>query len=257
VDIAFAKLIRLQYVDTEIARLLTLIEALPARLQSIDQQIQTANATLAQAKDKLVANQKTRRDLEGEVKGIRESIAKYKRQLNDVKSNKEYDAINKEISETQARIDGLEETILNAMIAADDVEKEIKAAQALQAEAETRLKREKEALAVEKSGVEEQKSTLEAERAAVVAEVPPDQLKLYDRIHKKMSGTALSRVTDDFCSICMMRVRPQLLDEMMAMKKIITCEACGRILYWDGPQGEDVSAAADDPNRKDDSSPDD
>ena len=112
-DIAFEKLIRLQYIDSEIARLQSFLEAVPARLEAIDQEIQSTTAAVAQAKDKLAANQKKRRDLESEVKVIREGIAKYKRQLNDVKSNKEYDAINREITETQSRIDGLEESILN------------------------------------------------------------------------------------------------------------------------------------------------
>ena len=74
-----------------------------------------------------------------------------------------------------------------------------------------------------------------------------------------MGGTAMSRISDDFCSLCMMRVRPQLLDEIIAAKAIITCEACGRILYWEPTRDErDPSApTADDPNRKDDSGPDD
>ena len=256
-DIAFEKLIRLQYVDTEIARLQTLVDAVPARLEAIDQQIQATNAAVAQAKEKLVANQKKRRELEGEVKVIREGMAKYKRQLNDVKSNKEYDAINKEIVETQARIDGLEETILNEMIAADDIEKEIKAVQKRQVDEEGHLQKDKDTVAAEKADLEKQKTSAETERSALLPTIPADQFKLYERIHKKRGGTAMSLVTGDFCSICMMRVRPQLLDELIAGKSLITCETCGRILYGE-PSGDEAAAGAaplDDPNRKDDSGP--
>jgi hypothetical protein len=257
VDIAFEKLIRLQYVDSEIARLQSLVDAVPARFEAIDQQIQSTTAAVVQAKEKLAANQKKRRDLEGEVKVIREAIAKYKRQLNDVKSNKEYDAINKEITETQSRIDGIEEAILNEMIAADDIEKEIKTAQKRQLDEQGHLTRDKEAVAAEKAALERQKTAVESERAALQPVIPADQLRLYERIHRKMGGTAMSRISDDFCSICMMRVRPQLLDEIIAGKAIVTCEACGRILYWEPPRDEDGSAPApgDDPNRKDDSGP--
>lgn len=256
-DIAFEKLIRLQYVDSEITRLQSLVDAVPARFEAIDRQIQSAAAAVVQAKDRLAANQKKRRDLEGEVKIIREGIAKYKRQLNDVKSNKEYDAINKEITETQSRIDGVEEAILNEMIAADDIEREIKAAQKRQLDEEGHLKKDKEAVAAEQADLEKLKAAVEAERAALVPMIPADQLRLYERIHKKMGGTAMSRISDDFCSICMMRVRPQLLDEIIARKAIITCEACGRILFWELPKDEDEPAPApvDDPNRKDDSGP--
>ncbi len=256
-DIAFEKLIRLQYIDSEIARFQLLVDAVPARLEAIDQQIQSTTSAVHQAKEKLAANQKKRRDLEGEVKVIREGIAKYRRQLNDVKSNKEYDAINKEISETQSRIDGLEESILNEMIAADDIEKEIKAVQKRQLDEEGHLKKDKEAVTADKADLEKLKSAVESERAALQPTIPAEQLRLYERIHKKMGGTAMSRISDDFCSICMMRVRPQLLDEIIARKAIITCEACGRILFWESPGDEDGPAAApvDDPNRKDDSGP--
>ena len=258
-DIAFEKLIRLQYIDSEIARLQSFLEAVPARLEAIDQEIQSTTAAVAQAKDKLAANQKKRRDLESEVKVIREGIAKYKRQLNDVKSNKEYDAINREITETQSRIDGLEESILNEMTAADDIEKEIKAAQKRQADEEGHLKRDKETVAAEKADLEKKKAAVESERAALQPSIPADQFRLYERIHKKMGGTAMSRISDDFCSLCMMRVRPQLLDEIIAAKALITCEACGRILYWEPPrdEGDPSAPPADDPNRKDDSGPDD
>jgi predicted nucleic acid-binding Zn-ribbon protein len=258
VDIAFDKLIRLQYLDSEIARLQTLLEAVPARLEAIDQEIQSGSAAVARAKDKLAANQKKRRDLEGEVKGIRENIAKYKRQQNDVKSNKEYDALNREIAETQAKIDGLEEAILNEMIAADDIEKEIKAAQKHQTDEEGHLKRDKETVAAEKADLDKQKAGIEAERKSLQPAVPADQLRAYERIHKKMGGTAMSRVNDDFCSLCMMRVRPQLLDEIIAGKALITCEACGRILYWEAPRDEGSPAAGPvDRNFKDDSGPSD
>jgi predicted nucleic acid-binding Zn-ribbon protein len=73
-----------------------------------------------------------------------------------------------------------------------------------------------------------------------------------------MGGTAMSRVNDDFCSLCMMRVRPQLLDEIIAGKALITCEACGRILYWEAPRDEGSPAAGPvDRNFKDDSGPSD
>ncbi|MCX6560572.1 MAG: hypothetical protein NTZ26_08655 [Candidatus Aminicenantes bacterium] len=256
-DIAFDRLIQLQNVDSEIARLVALLDAVPARLDAIDKQIHATADVVVQAKDKLAANQKKRRDLEGEIKTLRETVAKYKRQQNDVKSNKEYEAIKKEIAENQDKIDSIEETILNEMIAADDVEKEIKAAQAAQASQEVTLKSEKIAVADEQADLMGRKAAAEAERAAVLPGIPAEQVKLYNRIHIKKGGTALSKVTDDFCSLCQMRVRPQLLDELIGRKAIIMCEACGRILYWTKDYGDESlppsesNAPADDPGRRD------
>ena len=57
-------------------------------------------------------------------------------------------------------------------------------------------------------------------------------MNLYKTIFKKKNGISLSPVTGDFCSMCHMRVRPQVLNELKERNKIILCENCGRILYW-------------------------
>ncbi len=235
-ELAFEKLIRLQNVDIEINAVVALLDAIPARLETLDIDAQAASEIVTKAKEKLAANQKKRRDLEGEVKAVKEQTSKFKRQLNDVKTNKEYTALLKEIEEAQHKTERIEEEILNEMIGADDIEKEIKAANAKKASDEARIQTEKQAVLAEKTAFEARRATLEGERAAILPEIPPEQLKLYERIARRMKGVALSSIKDDdFCSLCQMRVRPQMLNELMEMNKVILCEACGRILYLPAP----------------------
>jgi hypothetical protein len=236
VEIAFDRLIRLQNVDGEINTVSSLLEAIPSRLESFESDAKAAAEGVARAKANLAANQKKRRDLEGEVKAVKEQASKFKRQLNDVKTNKEYTALLKEIEEAQHKTERIEEDILNEMIVADDIEKEIKAANAKKAADEARIQAEKQAVLAEKAKYEERRAALEKEREAILPEIPPEQLRLYDRIAKRMKGIALSPIKDDdFCSLCQMRVRPQMLNELMEMKQVILCEACGRILYLPHP----------------------
>jgi len=151
--------------------------------------------------------------------------------------------------------DKIEEDILNEMIGADDVEKEIKAANVKKAEEEKRLQKEKEAILQKGKEIEAQKAILAKERQDLLPQISADQLKIYLRIVSKLNGIALSAVTDDFCSLCQMRVRPQLLNELIEMKKIIMCEACGRILYWHKPKDENIpEEKLDNPDKADDSS---
>jgi predicted nucleic acid-binding Zn-ribbon protein len=255
VEIAFGKLIRLQHVDTEISTTSFFLEAIPAKLGEIENQIKVAAEIVAHAKEKLSANQKKRRDLEGQVKDLKVLAGKFKRQLNDVKTNKEYSALLKEIEETNKKADTIEEEIINELIAADDIEKEIKSANAKKAEEESRLLKEKDVIFQSQKELEGKKEKLTRERQEILPQIPPDQLKLYLRINKKMNGVALSPVTDDFCSLCQMRIRPQILNELMEMNKIITCEACGRILYWQKPKDEEGGdeEKADNPDKVDES----
>ena len=229
-DIAFDKLIRLQNVDTELNATLALLDAVPVRLEAIDHQIKATAEIVALARTSSPAIEKKRRDLEGEVKDIKAYAAKFKRQLNDVKTNKEYAALQKEINDTELKADKIEEEIINAMIAADDIEREIKSANGRQSEEKGRIEKDREAILREQKDLEARKAALLREREEIVPEIPPDQIKLYERIGKRSKGVALSPVTDDFCSICQMRVRPQMLNELMGRNALITCEACGRIL---------------------------
>jgi predicted nucleic acid-binding Zn-ribbon protein len=256
VEIAFDKLIRLQHVDSEINTISFLLEAIPAKIEAIDNEIKATAEIIARAKEKLTGNQKKRRDMESEVKDVKGQAAKFKRQLNDVKTNKEYTALLKEIEETEHKADAIEEAIIHEMIGADDIEKEIKSANVRKAEEEGRLQKDKQSIFEEQKELEAKKEVLVKERQGILPLIPPDQIRLYNRIRAKLNGVALSPVTDDFCSLCQMRIRPQLVNEIIEMRKIITCEACGRILYWPKPPVEDIpEEKADDPDKADDSAP--
>jgi predicted nucleic acid-binding Zn-ribbon protein len=232
VDIDFDLIIELQQLDTEIRNAALVIEGIPRLLQDVDKKIQATTKLVADAKDKMAQNQKKRRDLENEVKDMKVQIGKYKRQLNEVKTNKEYTALLHEIEETQHKVDTLEEGIIAEMLAADDVEEEIKAALHKQGLEEDILKKEKLVLEEKLKETEARSATLNKGREALLPRIPREQMKLYEAISQKKGGTALSPVTGDFCAMCHMRVRPQMLNEIRDKLKVILCENCGRILYW-------------------------
>jgi hypothetical protein len=232
VEIDFDLIIELQRLDTEIHNASLVLEGIPRLVQDVDKRIQATTKLVADAKDKMSQNQKKRRDLETEVKDLKVQIGKYKRQLNEVKTNKEYTALLHEIEESQRRIDTFEEAIIAEMLAADDVEEEIKAALHRQGQEEEVLKKEKIILDEKLKETEARFAALDKEREALLPRIPREQIRLYEAIYQKKGGTALSPVTGDFCAMCHMRVRPQMLNEIRDRVKVILCEACGRILYW-------------------------
>jgi hypothetical protein len=75
-------------------------------------------------------------------------------------------------------------------------------------------------------------AALNKDREALLPRIPREQLMLYEALRQKKGGAALSPVTGDFCAMCHMRVRPQMLNEIRDKMKVILCENCGRILYW-------------------------
>jgi predicted nucleic acid-binding Zn-ribbon protein len=231
VDIEFDKLISLQEIDNEIKALHHFLDLTPHKLAEIEQKISSAQQIVQKTKEKLIQNQKKRRELEGEVAVIKNKIATYKRQLNEVKTNKEYTALLKEIEEAQKKVDDMEEQIIVALLEADEIEKEIQQAQENFMKEEARYLKEKEAILQRQQECQNKLKELEKRKEELVAVIAQDQLALYNRIAEKKSGIAISFVTDDFCSMCHVRIRPQVLNELYDMKKIYLCENCGRILY--------------------------
>ncbi len=228
----FENLIKLQKLDIEIRNTSVLLDDIPSRIKVIDKESEESLQIVQNVKDKFSKNQKKRRDLESELQITKEKLVKYKRQLNEVRTNKEYSSLLKEIEETNAKIDTLEEDIIGEMLAADELEKDIKTAGKKAEEIQVELSKKKEAIYKDKEEAEKSLKTFEAEREKLLPKIPSDQMKLYKQISSKKNGIVLSPVTDEFCTMCHMRVRPQMVNELIAGTQIITCENCGRILYY-------------------------
>ncbi len=231
-DIEFERLIQLQKLDAEIKNTSLFLENIPRQIEDINRKKEESSQTIAQAKEKMSQNQKKRRDMEAEVKDMKAKISKYNLQLNDVKTNIEYKSLLKEIEEAQKNISEMEDEIINEMLIADEIEEEIKEAKQKYSEVEKEFSKEKEILEKSQRESEAKKKELTQEKEKLMTKIPDDQIHLYLKIFKSKNGIALSEITGEFCSLCHMRVRPQVLNELKGNEKIILCENCGRILYF-------------------------
>ena len=231
-SIDFKSLIKLQNTDELIIEISELIEKNPTKINIIDSEIEASIESVASFKQDLTDNQKKRRDLEANLQDINTQIEKYKRQLNNVNTNIEYRSLLKEIDTAENKIGVLEEKILEEMLIADEIGSKIKEAEKTAKETERKLTIEKDSLIQENKKREAERLLLYKEKENISPLIPSNLLNLYNDLFEKNIGIALSPVTDDFCSICQIRIRPQVLNELIAEEKIILCENCGRILYW-------------------------
>ena len=230
-DIDYDFLIKLQELDAKIQKTSLFLENIPSQIGEIDKKVEHSIQVVSLAKEKLDQNQKKRRDLEAEAQDLKLQIAKYKRQLNEVKTNREYSSLLHEIEEAQKKMDNIEEEIIGEMLAADDIEKEIKQASRDADEEKKKLTKEKKELQKKSGQMEDQQKNLLHEKNELLPKIPASQQNLYSKIYNKKNGIALSPVRGEFCSLCHMRVRPQMLNEIIAKSGLIVCENCGRILY--------------------------
>lgn len=226
-------MIELQRVDLLIAGLRAELDAFPKRVRDADAKLNGARAAVTVAKDGLAKIQKDRKKLDLDVQQWRDRAQKYRDQSSAVKTNEAYKALQHEIANAEAEVAKAEDAELEVMMAAEEVEKRIR-------HAEANLREDEQAVAKEKREIEalqgEKKKKLEgllAEREKALAPIPADLLELYERIAKRHHGSALAEARDGQCRGCGMRVLPHTLQELRRdpNEEIYRCESCGMILY--------------------------
>jgi len=228
--------IDLQVIDLRIAELNSQVGQAPSKLQALDAQLKRSSQVLDERKQRLTANQKERRDLEGDIQPIRAKISKHKDQLYEVKTNEQYRAMLKEIEGEEGNIRKIEDRVLEKMVEAEELQKQIEHAAA-------DLENERKRLGAEKAVIESGRDAalgeldrLNAQRNDLANKLSETVRNLYQRIAGVRRGVAVAEVRDGCCSACNVRLRPQAYNEVRTNEEVLTCENCGRILYYIEPQ---------------------
>ncbi|MGE0593720.1 MAG: zinc ribbon domain-containing protein [Vicinamibacterales bacterium] len=241
-------LIELQRIDTIIGEARRAVAAHPARLDAMDQRLSAATQAVQAAKDRLQACQDARRGLEKEAAVFQGRLSKYREQLPSVKTNREYQAMQKEIEVAEQELGSVEEKVLESMVEADGLAADVKAAESALAAERQDLEREKAALQEEFSRTT---ATLEAAlraRADLIPGMSATAVALFEQVARVRKGIAVSEATrDGLCTECHVRLRPQVFQQVRQNDGIVQCDSCRRILYYvpppPAPQA-DASAAS-------------
>jgi predicted nucleic acid-binding Zn-ribbon protein len=230
------RLITLQQLDSTIEEARRKIAAHPQRLADADARLNDATDRVAAAKDRLKNNTDIRRALEKDVALYQGRISKFKDQQAAVKTNKEYQALGHEMETAAHDLSGVEEKVLEQMLEADTITADIKQAEGVLAKEQKDVDAEKAALARELSVVEAQLAEATKARAALLADTDPRLVALFAQVAQKRKGVAICTATrDGLCSVCHVRLRPQIFQQVRANDSIIQCDSCQRILYYVPP----------------------
>jgi uncharacterized protein len=223
----------LQRVDSNLDELHELKGDLPHLVEVLEKKVQEKE-TLKKGLEKTVKGAMVRRDeIDVEVVTTKEKIEKYKEQQFQIKTNKQYDALTREIDSSQERIIALEkemETIEQKVsMAKTDLEATTPQLEELKKELEDR---QAELDLVNKEH-EDEELKLKHERQKLVVRIEKADLKMYERIRGALGGKAVVPVRRNACGGCFKRVPPQVSVELRKDERIMTCEHCGRLLVSD------------------------
>lgn len=229
------KLIALQKLDSAMHDAERSLASEPEKLQALDAKIEAAKQAVAAAKALLADNQTARRAIEKDVAMHQGRLSKFREQAMAVKTNQEYHAIQHEISFAQTEIKKLEDGELELMMTADDLTASLKNAEADLAAAQKAGDAEKKAITEENVRLRALLDTLRAERAAVVGSVTPSSLAVFELVSKRRNGLAMAEARDGICTICHVRMRPQVFNTVRRNDQITQCDSCQRILFFVPP----------------------
>ncbi len=226
----FARLWKLQQLDSELKTITGKLEQLPARIESLKKQVVEAHQELELTKQSVVELRKQYKLAEVELKAAEDKISSYSVQLYSAKTNEQYKAFLREI-ETQKKLkNAIEDRMIALMEETEALEQKARASERQVAELEAEHREKIQLLEAEQAELTAAMEERLAQRTETAQSLPEDLLKRYERVKASKGGIAVAPIRKERCSGCLNPIPPQRIVEIDREDRVYICDACGRIL---------------------------
>ena len=224
-------LVELQALDTQILKHEKDLTDMPENLNRLDELFKSKMTNLKALEDGVRSLQVKRKDRENELATKEESIKKLQTQLYQLKTNKEYTTMQREIARIKADNSLIEEDILKLFDQTDQENAKISKEKEYLKGEEVKLNEEKLKVGEETKRIGAELEVFKAQRGAIAGKVDKIALAKYDRILRSKDGLAVVPVTAGSCQGCFRLMPSQVIHEIRMKKDLVICESCARILY--------------------------
>ena len=224
-------LYKLQQTDTKIDKIYLLRGELPLEVQDLEDEIEGLKTRIANLEKDIQDGEAFMAQKKIDIESSKDLIAKYETQRNNVKNNREYDSLSKEIEFQSLEIELAEKKI-------NDTQKQLVDKKAALADATAVLEGRSEDLDNKKKELEtiidetqKEEEMLLSQSAELQEQIEPRMLNAYKKVRSNLRNKlAVVTVKRDACGGCFNKIPPQRQLDIALSKKIIVCEYCGRIL---------------------------
>jgi uncharacterized protein len=225
-------LVELQECDSKLVMFDSKKNTLPQKLEKLDERFRTFKEETEQNKRKYDELKARHSESESKIKKINDSMVKTKERLLEVKNNKEYQAMLKEIETAEATRGDVETEIIKILDEMDKLSVFVKKDQATLDEYQKQYEEEKKLMEVELNSIDADCVNWEQKRNDLVKKVPADLLARYERIRSRNNGVGVIPVWKAVCKGCHMNIPPQLYNELQKSAELLDCPNCHRIMYF-------------------------
>jgi uncharacterized protein len=231
-DEQLSLLIQLQEIDGKIRSLTEQKKRLPEFLADLERKREANKTNVERVKEELQTAQKNKRDRDQDLEAGNQKVEKLKARTSEIKNNKEYQALLREIELGEKENKAIEDDILGLMEKIDATAVRITRAEQHSREEETALQSEQMQREADFAKIGEELKGLARAWQEVVSSVKPDILVQYQKLLTTKAGIAITEARGESCSGCYMSIPPQIFVNVKKNESIITCPNCHRMLYY-------------------------
>jgi len=232
-----ALLIELQKMESAAGRITARKKALPVQMEALETESSAHSAVVETEREQLESLRKRRREKDSQLQAGQETLKKTRERLLDVKTNKEYQSILKEIETLEAKNSRMEDEIISLLDQLDALETAVKTKEAELNASRSRYEEEKTKMAEELNSIAEELTVCVRKSDALKKKIPDHLFRKYEQIKGAGRGLAVVSVWKEVCDGCHMSIPPQLYNELQKSTLLITCPNCNRIIYWENRNG--------------------
>lgn len=221
---------QLQEIDSQIDVLKKTQDGLHGEMNSIEQGLDVAREEVAGLAARVAQLEQEKLDLDASLAVERDNIQRSETNMKEIKTNKEFQAVGREITAARKQTTELEEQILQKIGLVEELNAEIAAKAANLAELEQNTAQRRTEKQAEITLLQQDIDADTSRRNEIVGELPAGLVKRYTSLREQRRGQAVAIARDGYCLGCNMNLPPQLYNSLFKAEELVSCPHCQRVL---------------------------
>ena len=230
-------LLMIQSIDTKFDDIRREKEETPKEIEKLKEGLDLLDNAVEQNLSTVEELKKERRKVERELEEIDLKLKKSKLRLNEVKSNREYQAVLKEIEDLKDLTFQKEETVIKWMEEIEIQEKKCADNTVRREESQEEYKSKEKAFSQRIRELDKEVQSLNEKRVQLSPNLDEDLLRRYNGLRSHLKGRVVVPVIDGVCQECHLGIPPQQYNELIKGDSMQSCPHCSRIIYWGDDSG--------------------